>query len=134
MSGRISRAEIHALVHAMNEALGARGNTLELIEPVAHAAIDHEASLTELVSDMQGGSVNSLLIIDSNPVFTAPAVLGFAAALQRVDFSVALAPLRNETSRAAAWAVPKTHSWETGAMPAPTTARRRSCSRRRCPL
>ena len=104
--------ETHALVHAMNEALGARGNTLELIAPVAHAAMGHEASLTELVSDMQGGIVNTLLIIDSNPVFTAPAVLGFSAALQRVDFSVALAPLRNETSRAAAWAVPMTHSWE----------------------
>ena len=33
-------AELHALVHAMNEALGARGTTFDLIEPVAHQPVD----------------------------------------------------------------------------------------------
>ena len=67
MSDRTSRAETHALVHAMNEALGARGNTLELIAPVAHTAGGQAASLAELVDDMRTGKVSTLLIIDSQP-------------------------------------------------------------------
>ena len=37
--------QIHAWAHAMNEALGGRGATFELIEPVAHEPIDQSAAL-----------------------------------------------------------------------------------------
>jgi hypothetical protein len=49
--------EAHALVHAMNEALGARANTFDLIVPVAHAVSGHETSLANHVQDMQGGII-----------------------------------------------------------------------------
>jgi molybdopterin-containing oxidoreductase family iron-sulfur binding subunit len=84
-------AELHALVHAMNEALGGRGKTYDLIEPVAHAPTAQRDSLAELVSDMHAARVKTLLVIDSNPSFTAPASLGFNDALQRVGPSFALA-------------------------------------------
>jgi MoCo/4Fe-4S cofactor protein with predicted Tat translocation signal len=106
-------AETHALVHAINEKLGARGATLELIEPVAHAPADQASSLNDLVADMHAGKVSALVIIDSNPVFAAPATLGFADALKKVDFSLALTQTPDETSSAAAWAVPMAHPWET---------------------
>ena len=61
-------AEMHALVHAINDKLGAPGATLDLIEPVAHRPVEQGASLSELVADMQAGKVASLLIIDSNPM------------------------------------------------------------------
>jgi molybdopterin-containing oxidoreductase family iron-sulfur binding subunit len=105
--------EVHALAHAMNEKLGARGATFDLIEPVAHAPEDHGASLRDLVADMRAGKVTALLVIDSNPVFAAPGALGFAEALQRVSFSVALSPAPDETFSAATWAIPMTHAWET---------------------
>ncbi|HZK91790.1 MAG TPA: TAT-variant-translocated molybdopterin oxidoreductase [Stellaceae bacterium] len=105
-------AETHALVHAINEKLGARGTTLELVEPAAHAPVDQAASLRDLVEDMRAGKVSTLLIIDSNPVYAAPGALGFAAALKRVAFSVALMPAPNETGDATVWAVPMTHPWE----------------------
>jgi MoCo/4Fe-4S cofactor protein with predicted Tat translocation signal len=105
--------EVHALAHAMNEKLGARGATFDLIEPVAHASEDQGVSLRDLVADMRAGKVTTLLIIDSNPVFAAPGALGFAEALQRVGFSVALAPTPDETFSAATWAIPMTHPWET---------------------
>ena len=57
--------------------------------------------------------MSSLLIIDSNPVYAAPATLGFAEALKRVDFSMALTAAPNETSEATVWAVPMAHAWET---------------------
>jgi MoCo/4Fe-4S cofactor protein with predicted Tat translocation signal len=65
--------EVHALVHAMNEALGGRGTTYDLIEPVVVDPQDRGRALQSLIADMRTGRVQSLLIIDSNPVFTAPA-------------------------------------------------------------
>jgi len=106
-------AETHALVHAINEKLGARGATLELIEPMAHAPTDQAASLNELVTDMHAGKVSALVIVDSNPVYAAPATLGFADALKKVESSLTLTQSPNETSNAAVWAVPMAHPWET---------------------
>lgn len=104
--------EAHALVHAMNEALGARGNTYELIAPVAYTASGRELPLARLVEDMYGGKINRLLIVDGNPAYTAPGSLGFAEALKRVDFSLALTATPNETTRLTTWAVPMAHAWE----------------------
>ena len=56
--------------------------------------------------------MSHLLIIDSNPVFTAPANLGFAEALEAGAFSLALANHADETARSTTWFVPKTHDWE----------------------
>jgi molybdopterin-containing oxidoreductase family iron-sulfur binding subunit len=105
-------AETHALVHAMNEALGARGNTLELIAPVAHTAGGQAASLAELVDDMRTGKVSTLLIMEANPAYAAPRDYGFAEALKRVDFSLTLTQTPNETSQATSWAIPMAHPWE----------------------
>jgi molybdopterin-containing oxidoreductase family iron-sulfur binding subunit len=105
--------ETHALVHAINEKLGARGATLELVEPVAHTPVDQAASLNELVDDMQAGKVTALLIIDGDPVYAAPGALGFANAMKKVEFSLSLTSTPNQTSDAAVWAVPMAHAWET---------------------
>ena len=105
-------AGTHALVHAMNEALGGRGATFDLIEPVAHEPMDQAASLRALIASMQAGEVKNLLILDSNPVFTSPASWGFAEALARVPFSLALATRADETARAVTWFVPQAHPWE----------------------
>src|SRR6185437_4976688 len=104
--------ETHALVHAMNEKLGGRGTTFEVIGSVAHAPVDPVASLRELVDDMKAGKVSSLLIIDSNPVYTAPGGWDFAEALKHVGISLALAPTLDETCVACDWSVPMTHAWE----------------------
>ena len=53
--------EIHALAHAMNEALGARGTTFELIEPVAHEPADQSAALQTLLTDMRAGRVSAFV-------------------------------------------------------------------------
>ena len=91
-------AETHALAHAMNEALGARGPTFDLIEPVVHEPVDQAGSLRALIAAMQAGQVTNLLILDSNPVFTAPATLGLRQALKQVPFSLTLAGNADETA------------------------------------
>ncbi len=105
-------AEMHTLALAMNEALGARGVTFELVEPAAHNPVDQAASLRALIAAMQAGQVTSLLIVDSNPAFAAPGNWGFTKALQRVPFSLTLARREDETALATSWFVPMTHPWE----------------------
>jgi molybdopterin-containing oxidoreductase family iron-sulfur binding subunit len=104
--------QIQAWAHALNEALGGRGATFDLIEPVAHEPIDQTAAFSTLISEMQAGQVSHLMIIDNNPVFTASAGLGFAEALRRVPFSLTLSSHADETARSTTWFVPKTHDWE----------------------
>jgi molybdopterin-containing oxidoreductase family iron-sulfur binding subunit len=105
-------AEIHALVHAMNERLGARGATLELMTSPVHSPADQAASLSELVEDMRAGSVSTLLMIGCNPSYSAPSALGFNEALKRVDFTLVADTVRSETSAQALWFVPVRHPWE----------------------
>jgi MoCo/4Fe-4S cofactor protein with predicted Tat translocation signal len=102
-------ASVHALVHAMNEALGGRGQTYDLIAPVEADPVDTAASLRGLIDDMAAGRVATLVIIDSNPVFTAP---GFAEALTRVALSMTLTDAPTETGAKTTWNLPARHGFE----------------------
>jgi molybdopterin-containing oxidoreductase family iron-sulfur binding subunit len=105
-------AEAHALVHAMNERLGARRATVDLMTSPVHSPTDQAASLSELVEDMRAGSVTTLLMIGCNPCYAARSVLGFSEALKRVDFTLAVDVARSETTAQALWFVPVRHPWE----------------------
>ena len=100
---------IHALMHALNEALGGRNATYALIDPVEGDPVDQAASLRDLMGDMQAGRVTSLLVLDSNPVFTAP---GFADALAHVPFSMTLGVGPTETGGKTHWSLPQRHPFE----------------------
>ncbi len=102
-------APVHTLVHAMNEALGNRGQTYDLIPPVEADPVDAATSLRGLIDDMTAGRVTTLLVIDSNPVFTAPE---FADALTRVALSMTLADGPSETAAKTTWSLPARHSFE----------------------
>ncbi len=101
-----------ALVHAVNEVLGGRDRTFDVLEPAEHAPVDQGESLRALVKDMHDARVETLVVIGTNPVFTAPRSVGFTEAMRRVAFVLALAPSADETMQAATWAVPQTHDWE----------------------
>ena len=102
-------AEAHALVHRINERLGGRGTTFDLIPPVAYRPEDEAASMNDLMDAMRTKQVEILLILDSNPVYATP---GFADALKHVPFSVCTTPAPNETARKTTWYVPGTHLFE----------------------
>jgi MoCo/4Fe-4S cofactor protein with predicted Tat translocation signal len=103
---------VHALVHAINERLGSVGKTVSYGEPAEVGPADENASLRELVTEMDAGKVEVLLILGGNPVYDAPADLGFAAALDKVGFRVQLSLYEDETTERCHWHVPATHSLE----------------------
>ncbi len=97
------------MVHQVNERLGARGTTFDLIDPVAYRPDNETAGMIELLDAMRGGQVETLLILDANPVYAMP---GFADALKHVPFSVSTSATADETARATTWYVPGTHLFE----------------------
>jgi MoCo/4Fe-4S cofactor protein with predicted Tat translocation signal len=110
--GAAQPPELHALALQINEALGARGVTYDLIEPPAPQALLQADAMAALIADMHAGKVRHLLIVDSNPLYTSPRSWGCAEALKRVPFSVTLARQYDETARATTWFVPHSHDWE----------------------
>jgi MoCo/4Fe-4S cofactor protein with predicted Tat translocation signal len=75
---------LHALAHAMNQALGNIGKTVTFTEPVEVHFGPREGTLRELTDDLKAGRVELLVVLGGNPVYTAPADLEFGAVLQQV--------------------------------------------------
>ncbi|HVN55178.1 MAG TPA: TAT-variant-translocated molybdopterin oxidoreductase [Anaerolineaceae bacterium] len=105
-------AAVHALAHAMNHALGAVGNTVTYTDPVEAAPLDQTASIQELAQDLNSGAVDTLLILDENPAYSAPADLGFAALIKKAKFSAYLGLYADETAAQTTWFVPAAHYLE----------------------
>ena len=108
---------VHALAHAVNDALGNAGETIFFIDPIPVRPESHVDSLRDLVADMEAGRVETLVVLGGNPAFTAPADLPFAKALQKVPLSAHLSAYQDETSVLCQWHVPEAHwleSWSDG--------------------
>ena len=112
VAGETQPAFVHALAHALNEALGNVGKTVEHLAPVEAEPVDQVASLRTLVGDMEAGRVELLLIIGGNPVYNAPADIHFTKALEKVALSAHLSLYDDETSAACHWQLPEAHSLE----------------------
>jgi MoCo/4Fe-4S cofactor protein with predicted Tat translocation signal len=112
VAGEEQPPAVHWLTHAMNRALESVGQTLVYTDPLEAAPVDQTGSLQALVADMRAGAVETLLILGGNPVYTAPADLPFAEALEKVPFCVHLAPYEDETSRLCHWHLPEAHYLE----------------------
>ena len=104
-------AAVHALGAALNHALGAHGQTLSVIEPVAPPP-PAGSSLNDLTDAMAHGHVDTLIILADNPVYGAAADLDFARALRTVPFSIYLGEYADETAEAVHWHVPRAHEYE----------------------
>jgi molybdopterin-containing oxidoreductase family iron-sulfur binding subunit len=105
---------VHALAHAINQALGNVGQTVFYTEPVDANPVNRNESLHVLVEDMRAGKVDLLLILGGNPAYDAPAELEFASALKSnaVNLKVFLGTHRNETAELCHWHVPEAHYLE----------------------
>ncbi|HJZ63469.1 MAG TPA: TAT-variant-translocated molybdopterin oxidoreductase [Candidatus Acidoferrum sp.] len=115
VAGEQQSAEVHALAHAMNAALGNAGSTVYYTEPVDANPVNHWDSLHELAADIHKGKVDLLLILGGNPVYDAPrdwAFSVFEQKLKKVHTIVHLSSHYNETSEFSHWHIPQTHFLE----------------------
>ena len=104
---------VHAIAHAINLELQNAGSTVSYIDPVEENPVNQLESLKSLVADMNADKVSTLLILgDLNPVYSAPADLEFAAAMDHVELRARLSRYSDETSALCQWQVPELHYLE----------------------
>jgi len=105
---------VHALAHAINQALGNVGRTVIYTDPVDANPVNQTESLKELVADMRGGKVDLLVVMGGNPVYDAPADFGFEDALKNstIPLRVHLGLYRDETAELCHWHINEAHYLE----------------------
>jgi len=112
LAGEGQPAAVHALAHAINERLGNAGKTVVYTEPVLAGPPGGAAALAQLAEEMRAGKVTTLVVVGGNPVYTAPADLRFAEAMEKVPLRLRLGLYEDETSRLCHWHVAEAHSLE----------------------
>ncbi len=105
-------AAVHALAFAINHALGNVGRTVQLLPALDQNVEGATAGIAALAKDLEGGNVETLLLLGGNPVVDAPADLKFASLLAKAGTSVHFSEFRNETTLASSWHVPRAHALE----------------------
>ncbi|MFZ0968001.1 MAG: TAT-variant-translocated molybdopterin oxidoreductase [Candidatus Acidiferrales bacterium] len=101
---------VHALVHAMNQALGNAGKTVVYTDPLeVSPATD---GIAELLKEIDAGQVSALVILSSNPVYTAPADLDFTSKFLKVGLRIHLGLYNDETAELCHWHIPEAHFLE----------------------
>ncbi|HEY2899654.1 MAG TPA: TAT-variant-translocated molybdopterin oxidoreductase [Polyangia bacterium] len=113
IAGRRQPAAVHALVAALNVALGNLGKTVTYGAPVLVDAANGVAALGALAEEIAAGQVDTLVITAQNPVYTAPVDLKFSALLRRVPNTIYHTLYEDETAAACHTVVPATHVLET---------------------
>lgn len=114
VAGESQPPEVLALVHRINARLGNVGKTvtysaLEVSEAQRPSSAESLSKLSQL---MNAGKVETLLVLDSNPVYTASAESQFEAGLAKVAHKISLSLYRDETTRLSDWHVPLAHYLE----------------------
>lgn len=112
VAGRGQPPVVHALAHAINETLGNVGNTVMYTDPLLVNSTNQTEALRQLVDDMNNGVVSVLVILNANPVYTAPADLEFEKAITQVALRVHMGLYADETSALCQWHIPAKHYLE----------------------
>ncbi len=114
IAGEHQPPAVHAMAHAINQALGNVGKTVFYTDPVDANPVNQTESLKDLVADMRAGKVDMLVIIDGNPSYDAPADFGFADALKNtnIPLRVHLGLYQDETAELCQWHINETHYLE----------------------
>ncbi len=112
VAGAAAPAGAHLGAALVNAALGNAGRTVGYREPPVLEAGRRSHRLEELARRMAAGRVDTLVILEGNPAYSAPADVPFAELLGRVPATVYLGLHENETARRCRWVVPALHTFE----------------------
>ena len=99
---------VHLLAGVLNSALQSEGTTLVLQDVPAAS----ESTIKELAQALNGGQVETLVILGGNPVFTAPADLDWSSIQKKAKTVIRLGYYEDETFASSTWHLPATHYLE----------------------
>ncbi len=107
VAGPTQPAGVHALVLALNQVLGNLGQTVKAIR----IGGDIAQSSTASIQAINAGSIQTLVTIGCNPVFTAPADLNFADTYANIPTTIHLGD-HDETALASTLHIGRSHFLE----------------------
>lgn len=113
VAGAHQPAAVHAIAYGLNEFLGNIGHTVDFVEVEAPAA----STIQALATAIKAGSVKTLLVLNGNPAYNAPADLEFGPLLKSVPQVIRYGYHADETSVLAGTVLAGTHfleSWGDG--------------------
>jgi len=112
VAGPTMPPSVHALVIAMNAALGNIGTSVSYVPMSDEEAFDSNAGLANLTKAIEAGRISTLVCMESNPLYDAPGDLNFAAAFEKVPARISLSSALTETSAKSTWSLNGTHYLE----------------------
>jgi MoCo/4Fe-4S cofactor protein with predicted Tat translocation signal len=104
-------AEVHLLVHVMNEALGNVGRTIAYTPQPDQT--EHVESIRALAGPLVDGKIGTLVILGGDPAYNAPADLDFPTHLEKAGVTIHLGEYYDETATRCTWHVNRAHYLET---------------------
>ena len=110
----INDSAIQQIINAINTHLGAYSNIIDLNTP-DFTKQGNDASVMNLVSEMNSGKVDALIMHGVNPVYTLPNGEIFKSALSKVDVTVSFSDRPDETTAHCKYIAPDNHYLESWA-------------------
>jgi MoCo/4Fe-4S cofactor protein with predicted Tat translocation signal len=99
---------VAALAAAINSALGNTGKAVGQMV----VTLPSDQNIKSLVADLNAGKVDWLVILNANPIYSAPADLEFAAAFDKAQIVAHLGSHLDETGLISHWHIPSAHYLE----------------------
>jgi MoCo/4Fe-4S cofactor protein with predicted Tat translocation signal len=113
LPGLYQDASVYELALAINSALGNIGKTTFVSQDTVNPLpSDQFADMKALVADLNAGKVDWLVMLDSNPIYNAPADLDFASAFDKAKSTVHLGSHLDETGQISHWHINSAHYLE----------------------
>ncbi len=103
---------VHQLADRMNRALGSEPHAVPWTDLVHEGGSVESATLRGLIDDMEAGAVHTLLILDTNPAYSAPDAMRVTHAMEKVALRLHAGLYETETSRLCHWNLPMAHFLE----------------------
>ncbi len=112
VAGPQSSPACQAAAAQLNASLGANGKTVLSTASLQAVPAEPGTDIKSLVADMNAGKVKWLVMLGTNPLYSAPADLNFGEAFNAVPNTVHLGSHVDETGFFATWHIPKSHYLE----------------------
>jgi Fe-S-cluster-containing dehydrogenase component/anaerobic selenocysteine-containing dehydrogenase len=107
-----SALALQVVINFLNSTLGNEGKTVDGTAQAFTKTGDRRAAVDTLISDMNRGAVDALILYRANWVYQLPKSIGFEAALAKVPFVVSISDSEDETALKSDFHLPDQHFLE----------------------
>ena len=111
VAGRRQPAIVHAMVYAINLALGNVGVAVSYKE-ISNTLMPEQNSIVRLSEEVNNNKISTLAILNGNPVYNSPSDINFKELLTKIKTTIHLSEYVDETSKLTTWHLPCSHFLE----------------------